>query len=63
MTSIGGSGIFGLVQFLIIVLGMISGATVLYSTNYFNLEPKYYCQNSSNDNFTCWANEIPEDEI
>ena len=63
MTSIGGSGVFGLLQFVIIVLGMISGATVLYSTSYFNLEPNYFCWNATNDKFTCWANEIPKYEL
>jgi len=65
MSKIGGSGVFGFLHFTIIVLGMISGAWVLYSTNYFNLEPHYLCwkDGAENDKFTCFANKPPDFEV
>ena len=55
---------FGYLNFSIIVLGMISGAWVLYSTNYFNLEPHYLCWNegSEDSKFTCFADKVPNDQ-
>ena len=44
---------------------MISGSWVLYSTNYFNLEPHYLCWNegdNQSDNFTCFADKVPKSE-
>jgi hypothetical protein len=39
---------------------MISGSWVLYSTNYFNLEPHYLCWNegAENNKFTCYADKV-----
>ena len=65
MSKIGGSGVFGCLHFTIIVLGMISGAWVLYSTSYFNLEPHYLCwkDGNENDKFTCFAEKVPDFEV
>lgn len=45
LDEIGGFGVYQLVYFNVIVMGMVSGAFVLYSMNYFELEPALECLN------------------
>lgn len=39
LDEIGGFGVYQLMYFNVIVTGMVSGAFILYSMNYFELEP------------------------
>jgi len=43
LERIGGTGTYQLLWFVVITMGMLAGAFILYSLNYFELAPDTFC--------------------